>query len=50
MTFHSREEVETLPKPFEIHVLKEQDEDGAAMSAPSLGNVFHVIASKHNAD
>jgi len=48
MSFQSREEVEALLAGFDLHVLKEQDEDGPAVSGPKHWHVFHVIASKHD--
>jgi SAM-dependent methyltransferase len=49
MTFHTREEVEALLDGFDVHLLREQDEDGPAVSGPKHWHVFHVIASKHDA-
>jgi SAM-dependent methyltransferase len=46
MTFQTREEVEALLGGFDVHLLHEQDEDGAAVSGPKHWHVFHVIASK----
>jgi len=46
MTFHSREEVETLLAGFEIEQLREQDEDGASVGGPKHWHVFHVIARR----
>jgi SAM-dependent methyltransferase len=46
MTFHTREEVDTLLAGFEIEKLHEQDEDGEAVSGPKHWHVFHVIARK----
>ncbi len=48
MTFHTREEVEALLDGFDVHLLREQDEDGPAVSGPKHWHVFHVIASKHD--
>lgn len=45
MTFQSRVEVEALLGDFDVHLLQEQDEDGAAVSGPKHWHVFHVIAS-----
>ena len=47
MTFHTREELDGLFAGFDMHMLKEQDEDGEAVSGPKHWHVFHVIASKH---
>jgi SAM-dependent methyltransferase len=49
MSFHSRADVEALLGRFDVHVLEEQDEDGAAVSGPKHWHVFHVIASKPDA-
>jgi SAM-dependent methyltransferase len=46
MTFQSREEVEALFGSFDVRVLREQDEDGPAVSGPKHWHVFHMIASK----
>jgi SAM-dependent methyltransferase len=46
MTFHTRAEVEALLAEFEIEGLREQDEDGEAVSGPKHWHVFHVIARK----
>jgi SAM-dependent methyltransferase len=46
MTFHTREELETLLAGLDVHRLEEQDEDGPAVSGPKHWHVFHVIASK----
>jgi SAM-dependent methyltransferase len=48
MTFHTRAEVEALLADFEIEGLREQDDDGEAVSGPKHWHVFHVIARKHN--
>jgi SAM-dependent methyltransferase len=48
MTFHTRAEVETLLDGFDVHLLREQDEDGPAVSGPKHWHVFHVIASKRD--
>ncbi len=50
MTFHTREELDGLFAGFDMHMLKEQDEDGEAVSGPKHWHVFHVIASKHLAN
>jgi SAM-dependent methyltransferase len=46
MTFHTREDVETMFAEFEIEQLHEQDEDGEAVGGPKHWHVFHVIARK----
>ena len=46
MTFHTRAEVEALLADFEIEGLREQDDDGEAVSGPKHWHVFHVIARK----
>ena len=46
MTFHSRREVESLLTEFDVVSLREQDEDGSAVSGPKHWHVFHVIARK----
>jgi SAM-dependent methyltransferase len=46
MTFHTRAEVEILLTEFEIKGLREQDDDGEAVSGPKHWHVFHVIARK----
>ena len=46
MTFHTRRELDALLAGLDIHVLKEQDEDGEAVSGPKHWHVFHVIASR----
>ena len=48
MTFHTRAEVEALLADFEIEGLREQDEDGEAVSGPKHWHVFHVIARKRS--
>jgi len=48
MTFHTRAEVEALLDGFDVHLLREQDEDGPAVSGPKHWHVFHVIASKRD--
>jgi tellurite methyltransferase len=48
MTFHTREEVESLLDGFEVHLLHEQDEDGPAVGGPKHWHVFHVIGSKRD--
>jgi SAM-dependent methyltransferase len=45
MTFHAREQLETLFAGFDVHLLREQDEDGPAVSGPKHWHVFHVIAT-----
>lgn len=47
MTFHTRVELEVLFTGFDVHLLREQDEDGPAVSGPKHWHVFHVIATKH---
>jgi SAM-dependent methyltransferase len=44
MNFHSRARVERLLAGFEIISLREEDEDGAAVSGPKHWHLFHVIA------
>ena len=46
MTFHTREELDGLLAGFDVRVLREQDEDGRAVSGPKHWHVFSVIASK----
>lgn len=46
MTFHTREELEVLFSGFDVHLLREQDEDGPAVSGPKHWHVFHVIATR----
>jgi SAM-dependent methyltransferase len=46
MTFHTRAEVEALFADFELEGLREEDEDGEAVSGPKHWHVFHVIARK----
>jgi SAM-dependent methyltransferase len=46
MTFHTRQELDGLFAGFDVCVLREQDEDGQAVSGPKHWHVFHVIASK----
>lgn len=46
MTFQTREALETQFTGFDVHVLREQDEDGPAVSGPKHWHVFHVIATK----
>jgi SAM-dependent methyltransferase len=48
MTFHTRAEVEALLADFDIEGLREQDEDGEAVSGPKHWHVFHVIAQKQS--
>jgi SAM-dependent methyltransferase len=47
MTFHTREELELLFEGFDVHLLREEDEDGEAVSGPKHWHLFHVIATKH---
>jgi len=46
MTIHTRAEVEALLAEFDIERLREQDDDGEAVSGPKHWHVFHVIARK----
>jgi SAM-dependent methyltransferase len=46
MTFHTREQLKGLFTGFDVHVFREQDEDGTAVSGPKHWHVFHVIATK----
>jgi SAM-dependent methyltransferase len=46
MTFHTREALEALFAGFDVHLLREQDEDGPAVSGPKHWHVFHVVATK----
>jgi SAM-dependent methyltransferase len=46
MTFQTREQLEALFAGFDVLQLKEQDEDGPAVSGPKHWHVFHVIATK----
>jgi hypothetical protein len=46
MTFHTREQLEGLFTGFDVHVFREQDEDGPAVSGPKHWHMFHVIATK----
>lgn len=46
MNFHSRSEVEQLVTGFEVISLREQDEDGAAVSGPKHWHLFAVICRK----
>jgi SAM-dependent methyltransferase len=46
MTFQTREALETLFAGFDVHLLREQDEDGPAVSGPKHWHVFHVMATK----
>jgi SAM-dependent methyltransferase len=48
MTFHTREDVESLLAELEIEQLREQDEDGEAVGGPKHWHVFHVIARKRS--
>jgi SAM-dependent methyltransferase len=49
MSFQTSDQVEALLTGFEVHMFKEQDEDGPAVSGPKHWHVFHVIAAKHDA-
>ena len=46
MTFHTRDEVESLFAGFDVQLFEEQDEDGCAVSGPKHWHVFHIIARK----
>jgi trans-aconitate methyltransferase len=46
MTFHTQADVQALLEPFEIVVLREEEEDGQAVSGPKHWHVFHLIARK----
>ena len=46
MTFQKREELDELFTGFDVQLLREQDEDGPAVSGPKHWHVFHVIATK----
>jgi len=46
MTFQTREELATLLTGFDVHLLREQDEDAPAVSGPKHWHVFHVVATK----
>jgi len=46
MTFHTREELDEFFAGFDVQLLKEQDEDGPAVSGLKHWHVFHVIATK----
>lgn len=46
MTFHTRAQVDALLADFEIEGLREEDDDGEAVSGPKHWHVFHVIARK----
>lgn len=46
MTFHNREELDELFTGFDVQLLREQDEDGPAVSGPKHWHVFHAIATK----
>jgi SAM-dependent methyltransferase len=46
MTFHTRAELEALLTGFDVHLFREQDEDGPAVSGPKHWHVFHVIATR----
>jgi trans-aconitate methyltransferase len=50
MTFHTRDELDLLLTGFDVRLLEEQDEDGAAVSGPKHWHVFHVIATKRRTD
>jgi SAM-dependent methyltransferase len=45
MSFQTREQLDVLFTGFDVHVLREQDEDGPAVSGPKHWHVFHVIAT-----
>ena len=46
MTFHTREVLDELLEGFDVRAVREQDEDGPAVSGPKHWHVFHVIATK----
>ncbi len=46
MTFHKREELDELFTGFDVQLLREQDEDGPAVSGPKHWHVFHAIVTK----
>jgi len=46
MTFQTREQLDVLFAGFDVHLLKEQDEDGPAASGPKHWHVFDLIATK----
>ena len=46
MTFQTREQLDELLAGFDVHLLREQNEDGPAVSGPKHWHVFHVIATK----
>jgi SAM-dependent methyltransferase len=46
MTFQTREELGALLTGFDVHTLREQDEDGPAVSGQKHWHVFHVIATR----
>jgi SAM-dependent methyltransferase len=48
MTFHTRQDLDGLLARFNVRVLREEDEDGQAVSGPKHWHVFHVIASKRS--
>jgi tellurite methyltransferase len=48
MTFQTREELDALLAGFDVQLLKEQDEDGEAVSGPKHWHAFHVIASRRH--
>jgi SAM-dependent methyltransferase len=45
MTFQTGEELELLFEGFDVHLFREEDEDGEAVSGPKHWHVFHVIAT-----
>jgi SAM-dependent methyltransferase len=46
MTFHSREAVTELLKPFDIEILDEVEEDGRSVIGQKHWHVFHITATK----
>jgi SAM-dependent methyltransferase len=50
MTFQKREELDELFTGFDVQLLREQDEDGPAVSGPKHWHVFHVVATKRVPD
>ena len=50
MTFQTRGALAALFTGFDVHVLREQDEDGPAVSGPKHWHVFHVVATKCRPD
>jgi hypothetical protein len=46
MTFHTDERVEALLNAYAVELLREEDEDGSAVSGPKHWHVFHIIRRK----